>query len=329
MKPRKRATVFVPLLLPPKDKILQVLKPVAEVKLGHGRKFTEDELIEEIVDVDGILVSMQEHITRRVIESGTKLKIISKYGTGVDNIDVKAATEKGVIVANSALNAIPVAEHVLLLILSCLRKLPQLFEHLRSGGWGLTIPRELLGRELFQSTVGIIGLGKIGFQVANRVKCLGAKVLVYDPYINQEQVKFVRHVDFETLLRESDIVTLHVPLTAETRSMIGEKELRAMKSSAILVNTSRGAVVDEDALVTALEKGWIAGAGLDVLETFPPPRNSPLLKLQNLVLTPHMGGSTTNARTRVVKQAADNIVQVLRGKLPPLEFIVNKELVKN
>lgn len=321
------AKVFVARLLPPENKVLEILSPVADLEIGDGREFSEDELAEKIREVDGILVSMQEPVTKRVIESGANLKIISKYGTGVDNIDLEAATKKGVVVANSPLNSGAVVEHTMLLILASLRKLPRLLKYAHTGGWGLTIPADLFGHELQQSTVGIIGLGRIGASVAQKLKCFGSKTIAYDPYVSKG-LSNIELVPLDTLLRESDIVTLHVPLTDETRYLIDEKELKLMKPSAILVNTSRGAVVREDALVKALKEKWIAGAAVDVLERYPIPHDSPLVNMENLIVTPHMAASTTNARERVVAQAAKNIVLVLQGKLPPLEFVVNKEVLK-
>jgi D-3-phosphoglycerate dehydrogenase len=325
---QKLGRVFVSRLLPPEKIVVETLEPVADVKLGHGGTYTHEELVRELKDVDGILVSMRESIDKSIIESTTRLKIISKYGTGVDNVDIKAATEKGVIVANSPLNSEATAEHAILLMLACLRKLPLLFEHMHAGRWGLTIPDELLGGELYQSTVGIVGLGRVGSRVAERVKCFGTQIIGYDPYASKELPSYIKLVDLDTLLMTSDIVTLHVNLTPETEHFIGERELRLMKKSAILVNASRGGVLDIAALTKALQEGWIAMAGIDVLEQYPPPSDSPLFKLKNLVLTPHMGGSTVKARERVVRQAAENIVQVLNGKLPPLECIVNKDILK-
>jgi len=323
----KKGKVFVARLLPPENRVLEILEPISELEVGDGRKFTEDELIEKIKDVDATLVSMQEPMSKRVIESTSKLKIISKYGTGVDNIDLQVATEKSVIVANSPLNSDSVVEHTILLTLVCLRKLPKLVEHLRAGKWGLTLPDELLGRELRQSTVGIIGVGRIGAKVANIIECFGAKVIAYDPYVSAK-ASVIKLVDLETLLKESDIITLHVPVTKETKYMISEKEFKLMKPTAILINTSRGAVIDQEALVKALKQKWITAAGIDVLEQYPVPSDSPLLKLENLFLTPHIAASTVNAREKVVTQAAKNIELVLQGKLPPEEFVVNKQVLK-
>ena len=324
----KKGKVFISKLIAPEDVILEILEPIADIKLGHGKKYSEQELLTEIRDMDGIIVTMNEQVTKKVMEATSKLRIISKYGAGVENIDIDAATELGIIVAYSPLNDTAVAEHAILLMLASLRKLPSLKKHMEGGGWALDIGPTLLGGELAGKTVGIIGLGRIGSRLAKMLRCFGVSLLAYDPYVSGEMATMAELVDLNTLLRESDIVTLHVKLTPETQHLIGEKALKLMKPSAILVNTSRGAIVDEAALIKALEKGWIAGAGLDVFESEPPNRDNPLFKLDNVIITPHIAGVTKDARRKVVTQTAQSVAFVLEGKVPPNRFIVNREVLK-
>ena len=273
----------------------------------------EAEMISIIGDVDAALVG-NDAVTELVIAAAPRLKVISKHGVGVDNVDVPAATRAGVIVTNTpGANQVAVAEMAVALIMGLTRKLAYHDAVVKSGGWSRIIGTELAGK-----TVGLVGLGRIGKEVVLRLEGFQVKFLAYDIY--QDNTFAAQHgvqfVELNQLLARSDFVTLHAVLTADTKSLIGEKELALMKPSAYLVNTARGGLIDEQALYRALSENRLAGAGLDVFAD-EPPTNSPLLQLgEKVLLAPHLGAQTTETVLRMGKMAAENIVQVLRGERP-------------
>jgi D-3-phosphoglycerate dehydrogenase len=273
----------------------------------------EAEMIPLVGDVDAILVG-NDAMTERVIAAAPRLKVVAKHGVGVDNVDVPAATRAGVIVTNTpGANQVAVAEMTVALIMALTRKLAYHDTVVKSGGWSRIIGTELAGK-----TVGLVGLGRIGKEVVLRLKGFQVKFLAYDVYQDKTfaEEHGVEFVTLEELLARSDIITLHAVLTAETQSLIGEKELASMKPSAYLVNTARGGLVDEQALSQALVEKRLAGAGLDVFAD-EPPVNSPLLQLgDKVLLAPHLGAQTTETVMRMGRMAAENIVQVLKGERP-------------
>ena len=305
----------------------KVLKEIAEVKTGEPSvTYTENQLIREIKDIAALIITSQHHVTRRVIEAAKKLKVIVKYGSkpGIDNVDLKAATEKGIIVCYTPYaNSDSVSEHTMSLILALLKKLYVTSFQLRQGKWR---DKSLLGYQLLGKTVGIIGLGNIGCNFVEKIRGFGVKLLAYDPYVSEEHAKQVgvRLVDFKTLLKESDIITIHAALTEETVHLIGEKELKLIKKSAFIVNTARGAIMDEKALIKALREGWIAGAALDVFEEEPPKHDNPLFKMDNVLVTPHFASCTYEAYQREAFMAVEQVLKVLRGKKP--KFVANPEV---
>ncbi|NJE11352.1 hydroxyacid dehydrogenase [Thermococcus sp. MAR1] len=273
----------------------------------------EARLLELVGDVDAIIVRSKPRVTRKVIEVAPKLKVIGRAGVGLDNIDLEAAKERGIKVVNSpGASSRSVAELAVALMFNVARKIAFADRKMREGIWA---KKQAMGIELEGKTLGIVGFGRIGYQIAKIAKALGMKVLLYDPYPNEKRAKEVggKFVDLETLLRESDVVTLHVPLVEQTYHLINEERLKLMKPTSILINAARGAVVDTGALVKALQEGWIAGAGLDVFEEEPLPKDHPLTKLDNVVLTPHIGASTVEAQMRAGVQVAEQIVEVLKG----------------
>lgn len=317
--------VFIPELFPPALNQREMLEEIAEVKIGHGEVYREEELIDEIKDVDGILMTSKVRITKNVIDAGKKLKVISKYGVGVDTIDVEYATKREILVCYTpGVNSDAVAEHTLGLILATLQKIPQSMAYLRKGGWR---EEKFLGEELTGATVGIIGFGNIGFRLAKKLSGFEIRLLVYDPYVPNERIEKAggEKVDLSDLLRQSEIVSLNLALTSETFHLIGENELRQMKSTSYIINTARGPLLDEKALYRALQEGWIAGAGLDVFEEEPAKMDNPLFSLDNVVVTPHLGGSTYKARKRLVIMAVENLLRVLKGDLPERENMINPE----
>ncbi len=322
----KKFKVFIP--EPEWEESHQVLGKIAEVKAGEpGVIYNENMLIREVDDIDALIITSQHRITRRVIEAAKRLKVITKYGSkpSIDNVDIKAATEKGIVVCYTPqANSDSVAEHTIALILALLKRLYPTSLRLRQGEWR---SKSLLGYELVGKIVGIIGLGNIGCKVTEKIRGFGVKLLAYDPYIPDELGKRVgaRLVDLETLLKESDVVTIHATLTVETVHLIGEKELRLMKKSAFIVNSARGAIIDEKALIKALKEGWIAGAALDVFEEEPPKRDNPLLKEDNVLITPHIASCTYEAYEREAFMAAEEVLRVLQGEKP--KFVANPEVL--
>jgi len=314
---KKKFKVFIP--EPEWEESHKILERIAEVKVGKpGVVFTEDRLIREIEDVDALIITSQHRVTKKVIEAANRLKVIVKYGSkpGIDNVDSEAASKKGVVVCYTpGANSDSVAEHTTALILALLKRLCATSSRLRQGSWR---DRSLLGHELLGKTVGIVGLGTIGGKVAEKIRGFGVKLLVYDPYVSEECAKQsgARLVDLETLLKESDVVTVHATLTEETVHLIGEKELKLAKESAIIVNTARGRVIDEKALIKALKEGWIAGAALDVFEEEPPRPDNPLLEMNNVLVTPHSASCTYEAYQREASMAAEAVLRVLQGKRP-------------
>jgi D-3-phosphoglycerate dehydrogenase len=260
-------------------------------------RLSEEELCREIRDCEVLIVRSFTKVSRRVIEAGKKLKMIARAGVGIDNIDVKAAEERGIkVVYAPEASKTAVAELVLGLMLCWARKIPQAYRELKEGRWE---KEKLMGTELKGKTLGVIGVGRIGGEVSLKALALGMKVLGHDLVKREEmERKGVKYVDLPTLLREADFVTLHVPLTPQTEKMIGERELSLMKPTAVLVNTSRGKIVDEEALFKALQEGKIAGACLDVFEE-EPTKNLKLLSLDQVIPTPHLGASTVESQKNI------------------------------
>ncbi len=294
------------------EKAIDVLKN-AGFEVLYEEYPDEGRLVELVGDVDAIIVRSKPRVTRKVIEVSPRLKVIGRAGVGLDNIDLEAAKERGIKVVNSpGASSRSVAELVLALMFNVARKVAFADRKIRGGVWA---KKQCTGIELEGKTLGIVGFGRIGYQIAKIVRAIGMDLLLYDPYPNEERAKEVggMFVDLETLLKESDVVTLHVPLIDTTYHLINEERLRLMKPTAILINAARGAVVDNRALVKALQGGWIAGAGLDVYEEEPLPKDHPLTKLDNVVLTPHIGASTVEAQMRAGVQVAEQIVEILKG----------------
>lgn len=268
----------------------------------------EKVVAELIGDAEAVIVGV-DRIGKTVLELCPSLRVISKHGVGVDNIDLEEARKRGVVVTNApGTNTESVADMAFLLILSCARNLPLLFENVRKKTWSSPV----FGVELEGKTLGVVGLGRIGRGVAKRALGFGMRVVYHDPWV--EEGEFER-VSLEELFSVSDFVSLHAPLTPETKHLVNEKLLGLMKREAFLVNTARGELVDEEALFRFLKEGRIAGAGLDVL-SFEPPFESPLLSLPNVIVTPHVAAHTKEANIKMGKIAALNVVQVLSGQEP-------------
>lgn len=283
---------------------------------------TEDELCKAIADYDAIITRSQTKVTAKVIQAAKNLKVIGRAGVGIDGIDIKEATKRGITVVNTPeSNTIAACEHTIALMLAMTRHIPQAHQSIMEGRWDR---KSFTGIQLLDKTVGIIGVGRVGSNVAKRLQAFNMKTIGYDPYIPAERGKQlgVELVDLDTLLRESDYITLHTPLTDETRGMIGAAEIAKMKDGVRLVNASRGAVVDIQALAEALKSGKVAGAGIDVWPNEPlTAENNPFLGMTNVALTPHLGASTKEAQAGVATDVAIGVAQALHGE--PVATAVN------
>ncbi len=295
---------------------------------------TEDEMIALTRDADGLMATNIPATTRKVLAACPKLKVVSRNGVGVDSVDLDAATDLGVCVCNiPGVNTTEVADHTVALLLSITRKVRELDAGVHAGHWEARMAdldkyRAQLTR-IAGNTVGIIGLGNIGRAVATRLRGFGpARIIAYDPYVPQTAADLygVQVVDLDTLLRESDFVTIHTPSTAETRKIMNRETFKKMKRTAIFINCARGTLVDEPGLYEALSQGWIAGAAIDVTEKEPLPSESPLLKLTNLTITPHFAGTSPVSGAASAQRWPENVIRVLTGKYP--HGLANPDVLK-
>ena len=289
------------------------LRSLGNLKIFKEPPRTPEDLKRRIKDADIVIVGWSK-FTRGVVNSAKKLRMISIWATSCHYADVQAAKEKGIVVTHVPAYATEaVAEHAFALLLAAARKLPLADRHVRKGCFDW---RMFGGIELRGKTLGVIGTGSIGCRVAEISKAFEMQVLGYDKYPNMKRAKElgIKYVDFYTLLKKSDFITLHVSLTTETEKLIGKREFEAMKNGAVIVNTSQGKVIDEKALNEALKSGRISYAGLDVFEEEPPPKDNPLFELNNTVLTPHIGFHTVEAAKRCTDICIDNVVKFLEGR---------------
>jgi D-3-phosphoglycerate dehydrogenase len=318
---------------PPATRRVLVTDPIAPDGVAYLRQHATvdvraglkpDELLAVIGDYEALVVRSETKVTRAVIEAGTHLRVIGRAGVGVDNIDVDAATARGIIVVNApAGNTIAVAEHTIGLLLAVARRIPQACAALRAGLWQRS---RFMGMEVRGKVLGIIGLGRIGREVARRAQGLEMRVVAFDPYVAAEHARRlgVEMLDLPALLRAADFVSIHTPATAQTRGLIGAAELALLKPTAIVINCARGGIVDETALREALEQKRLAGAALDVFEKEPPGDN-PLLQLENVVATPHLAASTHEAQVSVALEVAEQVIAALDGR--PTLYAVNAPIV--
>lgn len=290
---------------------IQLLEQVAQVDVRTD--LTPEDLLRVIPDYDALMIRSGTRVTKDVIEAGSQLKIIGRAGVGVDNVDVPAATRKGIVVVNSPEgNTIAAAEHTLALLMALSRHIPNANQSVKAGKWERS---KFTGVELYKKTLGIVGLGKIGSHVATVARAMGMKLLAYDPFLSNERAEQIgcRLVELDFLFRESDYITLHLPKTPETQHLINATTLAKMKPTARIVNCARGGIIDEEAIAHALSTGVIAGAALDVFESEPLGESS-LRDLQaDIILTPHLGASTEEAQTNVAIDVAEQIRDVLLG----------------
>lgn len=277
-----------------------------------GRPYKKEEMLKFIKDVDGIIIGIDE-LSAEIIETANELKVISKYGIGLDSIDINVATNKKIIVTNTpTANVDAVADLAFGLILSLARRIPEADKKTKSGKW-----EKIIGKAVWRKTIGIIGLGKIGRQVVKRAQGFEMNILVFDIVEDKKFVQEygIKYVNLEKLLQKSDYITIHIPLNDATRNMISYEELEKMKKDAFLINTSRGGIVDEEALYDALRNKQLRGAALDAYEN-EPLQETPLKELDNVIMTPHIGAYTEEAIDNMGIQAAQNLIDVLEGREP-------------
>jgi D-3-phosphoglycerate dehydrogenase len=301
------------------------------IEVERQAKISEADLTGVIANFEGVIVRSRIKITKEHLEAGRKLRIVGRAGAGVDNIDVATASDNGIVVANAPTsNTQSVAEHVFALLLSAARHIVKSCAGMKQGLWDRN---KYMGVELAGKTIGIIGTGKIGRRVAEMARAWGLRVVANSPSAMRDEGRKdelrkagIELLDLSEVLRESDFVTLHTPLNNTTRKMIGRDQLKLMKKSSILINTSRGGVIEDEALAEALKAGTLAAACLDVYEKEPPPADWPLLKLDNLITTPHLAASTHEAQTRAALDIAREFVGYFKfGSAPSA---VNPQVLK-
>jgi glyoxylate reductase len=307
---------------------LDIVRQVCEVQLdAQDRHLTPEALRRAVMGKAGIICLVTDQIDAQVLAAGDRLKVVANVAVGYDNIDVQAATERGILVTNTpGVLTETTADFTCGLLLSMARRIPEADHYVRSGKWHEWKFTFMLGRDVYDQTLGIIGMGRIGQAVARRARGFGMRILYHSRHRLDAAIEAklgVMWVALPRLLQEADFVSLHVPLTLDTTHFIGASELRMMRPTAYLINTARGPVINEQALIHALKEGWIAGAALDVFEHEPQVPQA-LLALPNVVLAPHLGSASVGTRTKMAVMAAQNLVAALRGERPA--NIVNPEV---
>ncbi|MDD5037724.1 MAG: phosphoglycerate dehydrogenase [Dehalococcoidales bacterium] len=301
---------------------IDILRSNTQVDVRTGLK--PEELISIIGDYDALVVRSQTQVTAKIIKAGKKLQVIARAGVGVDNIDIQEATQQGIIVVNAPTgNTISAAEHTIALMLAMARHIPQANALLKSGVWRRN---DFIGTEVRNKTLGVIGLGNVGSEVARRAYGLEMKVIGYDPFVSADYAQnlHVGLATMEQILKESDFITLHIPLTESTKGLIGAKELALVKPTVRIINAARGELIDEEALVNAMKEKRVAGAAFDVFATEPITK-SILFEHANIIVTPHLGASTTEAQALVARDVAEQVITIFKGQ--PARYAVNAPFI--
>jgi glyoxylate reductase len=324
MKPKVYVTRLLP--KPAMDRILSF----CDAKVWQGElPPPRDVLLQNVVEVEGLLSLLTDKVDTELMNQAQKLRVVSNCAVGFDNIDVQAATKRGIIVGNTpGVLTDTTADFAFALLMAAGRRVVEGDRVVRAGKWKTWGPMILLGQDIHNATLGIIGFGRIGYAVAKRAKGFGMKILYSDVIRNSqaENELGVEYVELNSLLAESDFITVHTNLTPETHHMIGREQFEKMKRTAVLVNTSRGPIVDNMALYDALRSGKIAYAALDVTEPEPLPADHPLITLDNVIVVPHIASASVATRTKMALMAADNLIAGLKGEMPPNP--VNPEVLK-
>ena len=287
---------------------LEILQNSQIFDIDFRKKTSKEELLEIIPNIHGLIIRSASKVTPEILEKATKLKVVIRAGVGVDNINIPACSQKGVVVMNApAGNAISTAEQAIALMFGLARNIPQANASMKDKQWEKT---KFKGTQITGKTIGIVGLGRIGKEVAKRAKGLGMKVLGYDPYIPKENLEYLQIpiVSIETILAESDFITVHTPLTNTTENLVNSKNIHTLKKGVRLINCARGGIYEEAALIEGLKSGHLGGVGLDVFSEEPPPADLELYNFENCVMTPHLGASTDEAQAEVAKESAEAMV---------------------
>ncbi len=294
---------------------IEILEKEDGIEVTVDFSLKDDRLAQAIAPYHALITRSGTTVTSGIIEQAENLRVIGRAGVGVDNVDIEAASRKGIIVMNAPTgNTLAATEHTMAMMLAAVRKLPFAYDSLKQGEWDR---KKFMGIQLYKRVLGIVGLGRIGSEVAKRAKAFDMRLVGFDPYIKREKaetlgVELVE--DFKDLLEVSDVVTFHVPLTSETESMVSDKQFSMMKDRVVLINCARGGIVDEAALARAIKSEKVFMAALDVFSTEPPPADSPLVGLDGLIITPHLGANTEEAQKNVSVIIAQQVLNVLEGK---------------
>lgn len=294
---------------------LEILRRASDVELDYRPGLSGDDLLTAVASTDALITRSGTPVTPELVNAGTRLRILGRAGVGLDNVDVDACTARGILVINApTANIMSATEHTLAMLLALCRNIPEADASVRRGEWTRS---KFMGVELNGKVLGIIGLGRIGSRVATRARAFGMQVIAFDPYVGDSvfEKHGVERVTLDRLLADANVITVHTPLTDETRGMIGEAEIARMRDEVIVLNIARGGLYDEDALAAGLRSGKIAGAAIDVYSDEPPPPAHPLLSAPNVVFSPHIGANTIEAQDRVAVQTAEMVVEALRGSI--------------
>ncbi|GIO36967.1 D-3-phosphoglycerate dehydrogenase [Paenibacillus antibioticophila] len=305
---------------PISDMGIQQLMDASDVIVDKKPGLSEDELVGIIGEYDALLVRSQTKVTEKIMAAGTQLKVIGRAGVGVDNINLEAATNRGIVVINAPDgNTITTCEHAFAMMMALARHIPQAYAKTIQGTWD----RKFLGVELRNKTLGVLGMGRIGSEVAKRAKAFGMDILGYDPFLTEDRAEKigVKVATVDEIVRQADFITVHTPLTPETKHMISRPQFEVMKKGMRIINCARGGVVDELALVEAIDQGIVAGAAFDVFEKEPPEADHPFLNHPNIIVTPHLGASTVEAQENVAIDVSEQVLHILRNE--PFKNAVN------
>jgi len=314
-----RPKIYVCRRLP--DRAMALLRERTEMRLWETDEIPppRDVLLREVAGIDGLLSLLTDRVDGELLDRAPRLRVVANYAVGFDNIDVPAATQRGVVVTNTpGVLTETVADFAMTLILGAARRLVEADKYTRANRWRSWEPMLFLGQDIHGATLGLVGLGRIGSAVARRAHGFGMRILYHDVIRREDLEKElgIQFRPFEEVLRESDFVSIHTPLLPETRHLIGREQLQMMKKTAVLVNTARGPIVDTLALAEALREGWIWAAGIDVFEHEPVEPDHPLLALDNVIVVPHIASASFETRTKMAMMAAENLLAVLEGRRP-------------
>jgi glyoxylate reductase len=304
------------------EQALEILRSVATVSVWDREDVPppREVILRELAEADGVFSLLTDRLDAEVMAAAPRLKVISNFAVGFDNVDIPAATKRGIVVTHTPdVLTETVADFTVCLMLAAARRLVEADRYTRDGKWKTWEPLLLAGQDIHHATLGLIGLGRIGAAVARRAQGFGMRVVYYDVVRREdlERSLSITHRSLDDVLRDSDVISVHVPLSEQTRHLIGRAQFALMKNTAVFVNTSRGPVVDQAALTQALASRRIFAAGIDVFEQEPVSPDDPLLKLDNVIVVPHIASASIPTRIRMATLAAENLVAVLQGKRPP------------